>query len=487
MRVPRRRAGRVGSAPGAACPTGRLVVASVVGAGVVTDDRLGHPGHRRGRRRGGSSPWRCGERRRHRSGRWSADHDGHDRAGPVPRGADGPGLGRARRGRELDPPGGADPRRPGLHRRPRRRRRASQRLHDADDHAHVPGDDHRDPDAASCPVDEAHSPRVEAPKTMSGGDARLDRAGVIHLVYYRTDQQATIYQTFSTVTDTWGPPAVVSRVRRAGRQPGLRRAASALNAIALARDGTPFVVFAGATGVQGVPARPGASWVEDGDDSDVSSLHPAMTFDRQNRLHLAWLEGEHEIRYAMRDAAGQWSASEIVASGDPAVLSNGGGDQSPAITVDATDQPTVLYLSGHVGDPDERVRMKIKTAAGWVADDPDVFAHAPGSYADGDGALGAARSRREHPPRVPRAGRRREAAGARSSCSRRRRRLPVRRLDVGALRPAVRGRLHRHRRRLLRRGLRHPRRRSGPTSTTARSSSPARRAATARAGRSHRP
>ena len=74
------------------------------------------------------------------------------------------------------------------------------------------------------PVDEAHSPRVEAPKTMSGGDARLDRAGVIHLVYYRTDQQATIYQTFSTVTDTWGRGVGREPVRRAGRQPGLRRA-----------------------------------------------------------------------------------------------------------------------------------------------------------------------------------------------------------------------------------------------------------------------
>ena len=42
------------------------------------------------------------------------------------------------------------------------------------------------------------------------------------------------------------------------------------------------------------------------------------------------------------------------------------------------------YMSGHVGDADERVRMLVKTATGWVPDDPDVFAHAPGSYAHGD-------------------------------------------------------------------------------------------------------
>ncbi|MGZ4754702.1 MAG: hypothetical protein ACXWA9_07350 [Acidimicrobiia bacterium] len=234
------------------------------------------------------------------------------------------------------------------------------------------------------PADPAHSPRVEAPGTMSGGDARLDRAGVIHVVYYRTDLRATMYQTFSTVTDTWGPASVVSRFGELLDNPGYGARASALNAIALARDGTPFVVVGGAAGVRGY-RKVGDAWFEDGRLSGTSSLHPAMTFDRQNRLHLAWLEGEHEIRYALRDATGRWSASEVVAAGDPDVLSNGGGDQSPSITVDAADQPMVLYLSGHVGDPDERVRLKTKTVTGWVADDPNVFAHAPGSYARGDG------------------------------------------------------------------------------------------------------
>jgi hypothetical protein len=235
-----------------------------------------------------------------------------------------------------------------------------------------------------APVDAEHSPRVEPGATMSGGDARLDRAGVIHLVYYRTDQRATIYQTFSTVSDTWGPATVVSRFGELRGNPGYGARASALTAIALARDGTPFVVVGGAAGVRGF-RKVGDSWVQDGTLSSESSLHPAMTFDRQNRLHVAWLQGEHEIRYALRDAAGRWSQAELVAAGDPDVLSNGGGDQSPSITVDATDQPMVLYLSGHVGDPDERVRMRVKTAAGWVSDDPNVFAHAPGSYARGDG------------------------------------------------------------------------------------------------------
>jgi hypothetical protein len=156
-----------------------------------------------------------------------------------------------------------------------------------------------------------------------------------------------------------------------------------LNAIALARDGTPFVVTAGAAGVRAY-RKAGDTWIEDRALGDVSSFHPAMTFDRQNRLHVAWLEGDDEIRYVMRDAAGAWGEPEVAVGGNPAVLSNGGGDQSPSITVDAADQPMVLYMSGNVGSPDERVRMLVKTATGWVPDDPDVFAHAPGSYAHGN-------------------------------------------------------------------------------------------------------
>jgi len=233
-------------------------------------------------------------------------------------------------------------------------------------------------------ADPEHSPRAGPPGTISGGDARLDRVGVIHVVYYRTDTHATMYQTFSTVTNTWGPAVVVTRFGSLTGNSSYGARAAALDALALARDATPFVVFAGATGVRGFRLA-GDGWVGDGDLSTVSSLHPSVTFDRQNRLHVAWLEGEHTIRYAMRDATGHWNVPETVASGDPGVLSNGGGDQSPSIAVDATDEPMVLYLSGHVGDPDERVRLRVKGATGWVADDPDVFTHAPGIYAHGDG------------------------------------------------------------------------------------------------------
>ncbi len=192
-----------------------------------------------------------------------------------------------------------------------------------------------------------------------------------------------MYQTFSTLTDTWGPAVEVTRFGALPDNPSYGARAAALDAIALARDDTPFVVTAGAAGVRAF-RKAGATWIEERALSDISSFHPAMTFDRQNRLHVAWLEGDDEIRYVMRDAAGGWGAPEVAIAGNPAVLSNGGGDQSPSITVDASDEPMVLFMSGHVGDPDERVRMLVKTATGWVPDDPNVYAHAPGSYAHGD-------------------------------------------------------------------------------------------------------
>lgn len=232
------------------------------------------------------------------------------------------------------------------------------------------------------PVDPEHAPRVEGPATLSGGDARLDHGGVIHVVYYRTDPGSTVHQTFSTVTGTWGPATTVSSFGQMPDNRGYGSRAGAVNAIALARDGAPFVAVGGSAGVKVFRLANGV-WVEDGTLSAVSSLHPAMTFDRRNRLHLTWLEGEHEIRYALRDASGRWSASEVVATGDPDVLSNGGGDESPSITVDATDEPMVVFLSGHVGEADERVRLRVKRDIQWVPDDPDVFAHAPGSYAHG--------------------------------------------------------------------------------------------------------
>src|SRR5215217_310449 len=58
-------------------------------------------------------------------------------------------------------------------------------------------------------ADEADDPHVDDPFDMSGGDARIDASGVIHLTYAVADlSSASVtvrYQTFDTRDDQWGP------------------------------------------------------------------------------------------------------------------------------------------------------------------------------------------------------------------------------------------------------------------------------------------
>ena len=61
-------------------------------------------------------------------------------------------------------------------------------------------------------LDAAHRPTGPAGTTdvIGSPDARLDRAGIVHLLYTREDDDSVVYQTFSTVTDTWGPVTVIA-------------------------------------------------------------------------------------------------------------------------------------------------------------------------------------------------------------------------------------------------------------------------------------
>src|SRR5262249_24826865 len=65
-------------------------------------------------------------------------------------------------------------------------------------------------------ADEADDPRVGDPFDMSGGDARIDAAGTIHVTYVVADPSdgaATVrYQTFDTRDDHWGPAQDVAKL-----------------------------------------------------------------------------------------------------------------------------------------------------------------------------------------------------------------------------------------------------------------------------------
>lgn len=230
-------------------------------------------------------------------------------------------------------------------------------------------------------VDGGRAQRSAWPQQMSGPDMRLDAAGLIHLVAYRTDLGVTVYQTFSTTGDRWGAPEIVTSF---GGRPGVAnygRRGMVLAALALDRGGVPFVAVAADDGVR-VWSRRSSGWVVEGTLTSAPSIHPSMTFDRSGRLHLAWLEGDRAIRYVRRSATGAWSRLETVASGNPTVLSNANLDQGPAVAVDAQDRPVVVYLSGRPGAHDNHVRVRARIGGTWTVEDPDppVFAHTPGLY-----------------------------------------------------------------------------------------------------------
>ena len=67
-------------------------------------------------------------------------------------------------------------------------------------------------------ADQAGDPRVDDPFDLSGGDARIDASGVIHLTYAvadLADASVTVrYQTFDTRDDQWGPAQDVAKLDR---------------------------------------------------------------------------------------------------------------------------------------------------------------------------------------------------------------------------------------------------------------------------------
>ena len=59
---------------------------------------------------------------------------------------------------------------------------------------------------AFAEVDGAHRPTAGTPTNVIVSiDARLDRSGIVHLVYIDETTTTLYYRTFSTITDTWGP------------------------------------------------------------------------------------------------------------------------------------------------------------------------------------------------------------------------------------------------------------------------------------------
>lgn len=238
-------------------------------------------------------------------------------------------------------------------------------------------------------ADASHEPHVSLPLNLSGGDARIDADGMVHVTYvvanlggddvggYRASSLTVEYQTFDTRTETWGLAHTVTTQDMDGD--GVR--GKVVSALALDPSGTPLVITASSAGVAAWSPAPGGEWARSAVEGD-DAVHPSLAFDASGRAHLAWLSSPDDtpsIRYASRAPGGDWSAPEVVADGD--VLSNKTLDQSPSLAFDAAARPVVLWL-----DSSDDVRIGTRDGDGvWRRDDPPpTYTHTPGLFMRGD-------------------------------------------------------------------------------------------------------
>jgi hypothetical protein len=243
-------------------------------------------------------------------------------------------------------------------------------------------------------VDQADAPAAGGTGSgrpyFSGVDARLDRAGIIHMAYFRTDGEQVVYQTFSTITNRWGPAETVATIYSSGGTAendidglfGTR----GLTVVALTLDANEQPVIA-ATSSFWVRAysRVNGSWTVDPEINEFPAWHPSITRDRVGGLHLAWLDTsghQDRIRYAYRSPAGVWSAPQTVAgSGVLGEASNDNLDQSPSVAVNSHNQPVITWLTTQ-----EFVRVSTLVNGEWISENPspNVFAHNPGVGIEGN-------------------------------------------------------------------------------------------------------
>ena len=231
---------------------------------------------------------------------------------------------------------------------------------------------------AFAEVDTANHPTSTGTNILASPDLRLDRSGLIHVVYVNNSNSNLIYRTFSTITDTWGPPTTLATNARVLTGGGIMRTGNA--SLVLDSHDAPHVVYMTTANTVVYLNKVTGSWSAPQTLSSGSApIHPALATDGSDVLHLAWdvnsVSTTSTIMYKQRSASGTWSADEVV---DSSALNNNSLDQSPAIALDASGRPYVLYLS-----TSDYVRIKYRSAPGaWVANDPtpNLYAHTPTIY-----------------------------------------------------------------------------------------------------------
>jgi chitodextrinase len=241
-------------------------------------------------------------------------------------------------------------------------------------------------------VDAIHRPSATGTTHVVGSpDVRLAANGVAHMVYTDETDATLWYETFSTVTDTWGPRVSLATGVDIPTN-SIKREAS--NALVLDASDVPHVAYAGGSLVQ-YRNRAGGVWSTARTiSSGGTPKHVALAAAPDGTIDLTWLQdgAAPTISFAQRSSAGTWSAPETVAGSD--VLSNSNSDQGPSVAVDSTNRPLVLYVSaskGIFGPPAHpagygAIQIKQRIGGVWTFDNPtpDALTHTPQIYMRGN-------------------------------------------------------------------------------------------------------
>lgn len=246
-------------------------------------------------------------------------------------------------------------------------------------------------------VDAAHHPSSSGTNVLYAPDVRLDRHGLAKLVYVDAATGRLYYQTFSTVTNTWGSRQVLGGGALAN--PGFYAVPTrvfrnwASYGLVLDRRDAPHVVYCSGNDVLSrVLTR--RSWSKPRlVASGRSPLHVQLAADAASNIYATWLDdalgapGSTSVMYAREAATGAWTAPQVVDRGSPNVLSDVTDDQGPSIVVTSTRIPYVMYLSGTTNSAGQAVStatVRYLRGGRWQDDSPPSngyrITHSPQLY-----------------------------------------------------------------------------------------------------------
>lgn len=231
------------------------------------------------------------------------------------------------------------------------------------------------------PQDNAHSPRIG----INASASAIDGTDVIHSLWL--DGKGDVYYgQYSTTTDKWSAPTLLSHTGWTGFQQGDEGVAIAVDA-----SGTPHAIWTIIVSGQlriAYSNRTGGMWSAPmlaDNATAVNAWHPTMAFAPNGDLLIAYLDGQGgysadgTVRTRVRFANGSWGATNSIPVTVFVGLDNG---PSLLITSDGTQHITFC-------DTGNQIQYWYNTGTGWLGDRQPApqTTHDPVLGPDGSGGL----------------------------------------------------------------------------------------------------